>query len=90
MTAFLLACVTTLAGLIVVALWRGGGRLLAALVAIGRLPNAVDDLVTEIRNAIRGLDALASRVERLEAYLPDTLHVTANLDLSNQTEGAPS
>lgn len=77
-TAFLLACVTTLAALVVVALWRGGARLLAALVEIGRLPDVVTELVDELRHAINELRALAHRVERLEAYLPD---------LSNQTKG---
>jgi hypothetical protein len=57
--------VTTLVGLVVVGMWRGGGKLLAALVEIARLPAVVDQLVDRLDR----LAALGERVDRLEATL---------------------
>ena len=67
-TVFVAGFLTTLGGVFAVAIWRGGGRLTAALVEIARLPTVVDTLVEQLNS----LTTLVGRVDKIEASLSVT------------------
>lgn len=80
------AFVVALAGLVALATWALGKRLLGVLVEIAKLPAAIRELVDELKKLSKRFDRLDQRVDALESILPDQVRVRADLTLS--TEGA--
>jgi hypothetical protein len=72
------AVVIGIGGCVALALWRGGSRLLEALVEIARLPGLVESLLDEIRG-------LVARVGALEDLIPESLRVRADLTIDNRS-----